>query len=104
MPNHRNALHQITQTLLRPEDHYDELTQAIADLKRLFLVIAGLDIDSFQHRQDIHLPSGKAIGPVWAALCIQEFFRTKRFLRGVYLGIQSALAQFPDRPIHILYA
>ncbi|HEX3044897.1 MAG TPA: phytanoyl-CoA dioxygenase [Bacillota bacterium] len=104
MPNHRNVLHQITQILLRPEDHYGELTPAIANLSRLFSDIAGLDLGSLQHREDIHLPSGKAIGPVWAALCIQELLRTKRFLRGAYLGIKSALARFPVRPIHILYA
>lgn len=104
MSNYRTILHQLTQTLLQPEDHYGEITQAITDLKRLFLDITGLNLDSLKHREDIHLPGGKAIGPVWAALCIQEFFRTKRFLRGVYLGIKSALAQFSDRPIHILYA
>lgn len=104
MPNHQTTLHQITQILLRPEDHYDELTQAIAELRQLFLDITGFDIESSDHREDIHLPGGKAIGPVWAALCVQEFMRTKHFLRGVYLGIKAALARFPEHPLHILYA
>lgn len=104
MPHHRDALHQITRVLLLSEDHYDVLTRAIGDLHRLFLDITGLDLDSLRHRENIHLPTGKAIGPVWAALCVRELLRTKRFVRGAYLGVKSALARFPDRPIHILYA
>lgn len=102
--NYQNELKQITAVLLRPEDQYDELTKAVHDLSRLFLAVSGLEIDDEHHREHLYLSQGKAIGPVWAAMCVREILRTKRFLRGFYLGIKAALARFSNRPLHILYA
>jgi hypothetical protein len=104
MQNYQTELNRITEILLKPEEHYDELTKANNDLLALFFSVSGLDMEKPENREDIRLVNGKAIGPVWAALCIREILRTKRFIRGFYSGIKAALAKFPDRPIHILYA
>lgn len=104
MPNHRHQLQTLTQILLEPVDRYDVLAKAISEFNQLFIAASGLDVNLATNRADIMLPNGKAIGPAWAAACVKELIRTKRFLRGVYLGIQAALRKFPIRPIHILYA
>lgn len=104
MRNYRSELRLITEVLLRPEDRYDELTKAIESLNQLFLETSGLQNDLAPNREALFLPHGKAIGPTWAGMCVKDLMRTKRFLGGVYLGIRSALARFPARPIRVLYA
>jgi len=97
-------LKEITNILLKAEDNYVEIKNATDDLYNLFLTVSGLKEVDENCRKDYYLPQGKAIGTVWAAMCIKEFVRTKKFIRGVYLGIKSAQNKFPNRPIHILYA
>lgn len=104
MEHYQKELVRITQVLLNPADEYGELTKACEDLFRLFLKASGLDVDRGENTENIYLPHGKAIGPVWAALCIKDLLRTKRFLSGVRQGICRALEVFPARPIHIFYA
>jgi predicted RNA methylase len=104
MQQYQNALKRITEILLNPVDHYGELAKASDDLFRLFLTVSGMDVASGENKEHIYLPGGKAIGSLWAALCIKEHLRTKRFLCGFRQGIIQALATFPVRPIHILYA
>lgn len=104
MNNYKDELKRITKILLKPEDDYGELTKAIDDLNELFFSVSELEIDKTENTEHINLPNGKAIGPVWAAFCVKEMIRTKRFIRGFYLGIKNALERFPNRPIHILYA
>jgi hypothetical protein len=70
----------------------------------LFSHTSGLDEDENINRQDVYLPRGKAIGSVWAGMCVKEMLRTKRFVRGSYLGIKEAMKRFPCRPVHVLYA
>ena len=102
--NYKAELKKITAVLLKPKDDYIELTKAIDDLYQLFSQASGLDADESNNREAVYLPSGKAIGPAWAAMCVKEILRTKRFVRGAYLGIKAALERFPCRPVHVLYA
>lgn len=104
MKNHQKELQQITEILLKPEDNFSDLAPAIDDLYRLFIKVSGLETEQPQHREHIYLSKGKAIGPHWAALCIRDILRTKRFILGVFLGIQSAITKFSKTPIHVLYA
>jgi hypothetical protein len=104
MLNYQDDLRKITAILLKPEDLYQDLTKTISDLHQLFLTVSGLEMEKSENREDIYLSNGKAIGPVWAAFCVKEHMRTKKFLRGVFQGIKSAQKIFPGVPIHILYA
>lgn len=104
MKNYQKELKQITEILLKSEDAYGEIKKATDDLYNLFLTVSGLKEDDESFRKDYYLPQGKAIGTVWAAMCIKELLRTKRFIRGVFLGIKRAQGKFSDRPIHIVYA
>ncbi|AKL96036.1 hypothetical protein CACET_c25910 [Clostridium aceticum] len=104
MDNVEKPLTKITQILLQPEDQYNELTEAIDDLYRLFVSVSEIDLDTQENRNDIFVSNGKAIGATWAAICVKEILRTKRFIRGVYEGIKTALERFDIRPLHIVYA
>jgi hypothetical protein len=104
MQNYIEKLRGITEILLKPEDDYAELTQAINDLYFIFSSASQLKADDDQTRLDMYLPKGKAIGSTWAAMCVKELMRTKRFLRGLYFGIKAAQEKFPNTSIHILYA
>lgn len=104
MKGYRNELQRITEILLKPEDDYDELTLAIHHLYQLFLAVSGLEVEQPQYQEHIYLSQGKAIGPHWAALCIRDILRTKRFVQGVFGGLKSAIAKFPGISIHVLYA
>ncbi|MCK4258004.1 MAG: hypothetical protein KAX49_03450 [Halanaerobiales bacterium] len=104
MNTYKSELRMITEVLLKAEDNFAELKEATDRLYELFINISDFKSDDDQNREDIYVSKGKAIAPKWAAMCIKEMLRTKRFIRGFYLGIRSVLKKFPNRPIHILYA
>lgn len=104
MKDYKEELKEITEILLKQEDDYGEIKKATDDLYDLFLNVSDLKEEDESCRKDYYLPKGKAIGTVWAARCIKEFLRTKRFIRGMFLGIKRAQEKFPNTKIHILYA
>lgn len=104
MESYKKELKRITELLLQKEDNYGEIKKATDDLYKLFLVASGLEEDSEISKKDYYLSKGKAIGPTWAGRCVNEFLRTKKFIRGAFLGIKRAKEKFKDRPIHIVYA
>ncbi|HMQ48473.1 MAG TPA: hypothetical protein PKA00_06150 [Saprospiraceae bacterium] len=87
------------------DKHLDDarLQSACSDFKSLLLTITGLSMDDSAGRADIILENGKALGTVWAATCIDDFIRTKRFVSGLAKAIKSQ-EKFGRKPIHILYA
>ena len=104
MKSYQEQLRQITEILLKQEDDYGEMKKATDDLYDLLVEASGLEENDENSRKDYYLPKGKAIGTVWAGMCVKEFMRTKKFVRGVFLGIKRAKEKFPNRKIHILYA
>jgi hypothetical protein len=90
--------------LIGPEDNYREITQSVDDLYQLYLSASGIDIDTDGNREHIYLDHGKAIGPSWAAMCVRETIRTKRFISGIYKAIKSARQRFTGTKLHIVYA
>ena len=104
MNHNQEELARITGILLEPGDNDGKLPKAMDDLNRLFWSISGLEMERYEYRENVYLSHGKAIGPVWAAMCIKDNLRTKKFIRGIQQGIQHALEKFPSRPVHILYA
>lgn len=104
MPNSFfDALSEITPLILKDPINYGELLPALKELKALFLKASHLDASDEQNRKDIHHNTGKAIGPEWAALCIDDFMRTKRFITGTYKAIQSALKNKNGTAVTLLY-
>ena len=75
----------------------DELYQQLSALVRL-------DPDSDSQRSNKALHSGTAIGTTWAAMCIKDLVRPKKFVDGVYQAVKQKLDTSPGLPLHIVYA
>ncbi|HEX3022555.1 MAG TPA: phytanoyl-CoA dioxygenase [Lachnospiraceae bacterium] len=97
-------LKRITEIILTKVEEYGELKQACDELFQFFSELSGLTMDKEETREDYYLPGGKAIGTVWAGMCVKEFMRTKKFLTGIYKAILHAQKRFHGQPLHILYA
>lgn len=98
-------LNSITNILFESE-HFGKIREAAIELNDLFAAITNIDDKSNfpADSQDVFLPNGKAISPISAARCIQDFFRTSQFLKGIYNAIIEAQKRFPGETIEILYA
>lgn len=83
---------------------YGTLRHVVRELYGFLVALAAVDTDDEANKDFLLLDSGKAIGPTFAAMCLNEMLRTKRFVDGVYQAVCDTLAQHPDRPVHILYA
>ena len=94
----------ITSSLLEEKDHIPSIVKATDDLFHLLMEITQLDPEEETHRTPVLLPDGKGIGPYWAAMCINDLMRTKKFVRGLFLAIEAAQQRFPGIPVHVLYA
>lgn len=92
---------QLINTLLEEETPLP-LKQAADELFTLLVADAGLDEPV--HRDNLKLTAGTAIGPYWAAMCLQDFLRTQRFMRGIYQAVSDAREKHLGEQIHILYA
>lgn len=104
MKRQNEELKRITEIILNREDEYGELKKACDDLFVFLSRLARLDKEKELANKDYFLPGGKAIGTVWAGMCVKEFMRTKRFLTGIYKAVRQAQVKFPHQTIHILYA
>ncbi|MFN0175588.1 MAG: phytanoyl-CoA dioxygenase [Saprospiraceae bacterium] len=94
----------IAQALLGPDGEFLAISGAIKQFFELLMDITRLEPGNDVHREHLILPSGKCIGPYWAALCVKDLMRTKKFVQGLYLGIRAAQQKFPDTTLHVLYA
>ncbi len=98
-------LHSLTNRILDvPADGYGELFPACDELYQFLTGITSIDPGEASNREQLMLNSGKAIGLTWAAMCIKDLVRTKKFMDGAHNALNDALKKIPDRPVHILYA
>ncbi len=105
MDEHRHRLRQLTEDLLFL-DHPGRLRTAAIELHALCWRIAGLQENSSEEadNQRTLLPEGLALDPISAALCILQYPRTAKFMRGVCRAVEVARERFPSECIEILYA
>ena len=99
-------LKRVADELLSPQEDDDRLSAAAAELYSLCSSVTGIDENSnhADERDEIGLPSGKAISPRDAARCVLDYSRTSKFLRGIHAAILNARERFPNTTIEILYA
>ena len=97
------ALKEITATFLESTIDYKKNFNAARELKALFYEIAEFNPDSDENRENLPTINGNALGPLWAAMCIDDFMRTKIFLTGIHEAILNKLVE-NKRPVNILYA
>ena len=95
---------QVQRIIETADDAYGDLFEACNDLYQSLLNLTGINADAETNRQNLSLNSGNAIGLTWAAMCIRDIMRTKRFMLGITKATEDCLRNNPKRPIHILYA
>jgi hypothetical protein len=100
---YRDQLKRITDQLLLSEEPVG-LRDAAASLHSLFSEIVSVDLYKSVDTQPSFLPKGKAVSPQTAALCVLDYLRTVRFLRGINAALVEAQARFPTTQLEILYA
>lgn len=99
-------LTKITDQLLFLENDPDGLLQASRDYYDFLSQLTGVNIDPKNTADKLAtiLPSGKAIAPQEAAICVLDYVRTSGFMRGLHAALLAAKKRFPDERIEILYA
>ena len=100
----KKKLSQVSSIILNNESSFGETFQAIKLYKELLQKATSLDFDGQESKEDIHTESGKAIGPTWANLCVDDLQRTLKFCRGVYKAVIEKRKANPNQKVHILYA
>jgi hypothetical protein len=93
----------LTQNLLTCDNDFLIMKQSVDGLYSIFSEFTGITGDNF-NKEQIILPSGKAVSPSGAAHCLLEFRRTAIFLRGINKAIQQKLYENCKCPVRILYA
>ncbi len=100
----KKKLSEITQNLISETVDSDVLKNSIEDLKLLLEKVSGLNQEAPVNSENILLPTGKAIGPKWAGMCIEDIPRTHKFIKGINYAVQKILEKNPKKPVTILYA
>ena len=99
----RKQLERVTEAFLQPIPNIADAIRNTEDYYALLKQAASFDAQSEGSHNDIMLPSGKAIAPVWAAHCVRDVRRTRVFIRGIIQAVYAALKQFPDQPLQLFY-
>ncbi|MFT5999517.1 MAG: hypothetical protein ACI81P_001975 [Neolewinella sp.] len=102
MPHHQ-SLADITDVLLDDQTRGELLSEALDLYRDILLRASGIDLGGHDEMDCIHTGAGVAIGTTWAALCIDDLLRTKRFASGLYNAVNAVMDRRPG-PVHILYA
>lgn len=100
-----NTLHEKTNAIIHTAaTEPGNIYTACNDLYQWLIDIVLLDENSTENRDNVLLDTGSALGTTWAAKCIQDFMRTKKFMDGVYAAANDVKKQQRQTPLHILYA
>ena len=99
MINFKKELLHITSQFFEETSDY---SSALKEYKQLLFRISNEDINNVEHRNNVQLENGVAIGTLWAANCLDDLVRTYKFIRGIEVAIQEKIHQKDS--LHILYA
>ncbi len=100
----KKILFEITKDLIAEKKDYPKLKYAIEKLKQLVERISGLKKDALSNSENIALPSGQAIGPKWAGMCLEDLMRTYAFINGIHKAIKKVKGKNSKKPVTVLYA
>jgi hypothetical protein len=82
---------------------YVELKDVLSKWKESLELHHKLDMNSPEYNENVYLEEGKAIATRWAALCIEDLIRTKRFVRAVRKAVDAVLHKQAGKPATIMY-
>ena len=102
MPQSKDLAH-ILDVLLDNDTGGDLLSETLDLYRDILLTASGIDLGGELEMGCIQTGAGVAIGTTWAALCIDDVLRTKRFVSGLYHAIKT-VADRRAGPVHVLYA
>lgn len=102
---YKEQLAELTKAII----HSQGLDQEIAAAKNLSafyarITPAGSEALHRQKQNEVLLKGGIALSSYDAAICIDEYIRTARFIKGVHLAIVDLLKRFAGQKLNILYA
>jgi hypothetical protein len=99
-------LHSITNKLLDTGKYnYQDLFSISKEYYDFLVEVIDLDPDAEQNRSSRkYFDNGYSIGLTWAAMCIKDIMRTKKFVDGLYQAVCDVQKNIGSKPVHILYA
>ena len=97
-------LRAFADVILADAYHPGAMRQTLHQFETWLVALTALPIDSESCRENIDNESGVALGPTWAALCIEDLQRTRNFVRGTYQAILACQNANANHPVHLLYA
>jgi predicted RNA methylase len=84
--------------------HYGNIRNASISISKLFCEMVAFDEQDPANQQDIALETGTAIAPRWAASCLVDYMRTRKFILGIRDAIEERLKMNPGKPVIVMYA
>lgn len=101
---HFEKLSAISDVIIAEEINFIQLRDSLHEMKSVFNIISEIDTENPAFDKDIYHETGKAIGPKWAELCIDDIMRTKRFSKGAFHAITDVLkTKKANEPVTLLY-
>ena len=97
------TLASITDVLLDDATGADLLRDTIDIYRDLLLTASGIDLGGEESIDHFDTGTGVAIGATWAALCVDDLVRTKRFVSGLNQAVLDVMAR-KSGPVHVFYA
>jgi predicted RNA methylase len=99
-----DELRTFADAILADDYHPGQLRQTLHDFENWLLALTDLRLESEDNRKNLDAKQGMALGPTWAAMCVEDILRTRCFVRGLNQAILHKLAANPARSVHVLYA
>lgn len=99
-------LRQLVEKLLSENSTWLQRRESLHEMHDLFVSLGAMDCKQAANTSKVHLqlPSGRAIAPIQAGMCLFEIQRTRLFLEGLRDAIADLLQQFPGKTIHVVDA
>lgn len=101
MKNLQKEIIRITSEYFKDEIDYSKLLKATEEYKFILNKLTEEKLDDEEGINDLYYENGKAISTYYAALCLDDLIRTRKFIRGIDKAI---LEKSKKKTIHILYA
>ncbi|WP_299335931.1 hypothetical protein [uncultured Psychroserpens sp.] len=98
----KQELLRITATYFENTIDYGRLTTSSKAYGDLLKRIIDTELDHREAREDIHFNNGKALGPLWAAMCLDDIMRTRQFVRGIEKAFKDKIKT--NTKLQVLYA
>lgn len=103
MDKYLTQLRKIAEVILTDELDYQVLLNTMKEYKTLLLELSTIELEDIANKKNIQFENGVAIGPTWAARCVDDIVRTRQFIRGAFKAVDDKLKE-KEAPVHILYA